>query len=66
MEVLANGKPVRVGDGATVAELLAHLGLAGRVVVVERNGEPVARTEADQVTLRDGDRLEIVRAVAGG
>ena len=66
MEVLANGKPVRVDDGATVAELLAHLGLAGRVVVVERNGEPIVRTEAGQVTLRDGDRLEIVRAVAGG
>jgi sulfur carrier protein len=34
--------------------------------VVERNGEALVRSEMDAVTLADGDRLELVRAVAGG
>jgi len=66
MEVVANGKPVEVADGATVADLLAHLGLGPRWVVVERNGEPVERARVATTTLIDGDRLELVRAVAGG
>jgi sulfur carrier protein len=66
MEVVANGRALEIDDDATVAMLLASLGLAGRVVVVERNGEPVERSALGAVVLRAGDRLEIVRAVAGG
>jgi len=64
--VLANGRPVDLPDGATVAELIECMGLAGRVVVVERNGEPVDRWAVAQTRLADGDRCEVVRAVAGG
>ena len=49
-----------------MADVLEVLGLAGRVVVVERNGEPVARSRVADVVLAQGDRLEVVRAVAGG
>ena len=35
-------------------------------VVVERNGEPLTPSEARESPLADGDRLEIVRIVAGG
>jgi len=35
-------------------------------VVVELNGEPLERARYDQVRLAPGDRLELVRAVAGG
>ena len=66
MEVLANGRPVSLPDGATVAALLDALGLTGRVVVVERNGEPVDRRTVGSTSLAPGDRCEIVRAVAGG
>ena len=66
MVVVANGDEVEVDDGATVADLLDQLGLGKRLVVVERNGEPVARAERATTVLRDGDRLELVRAVAGG
>jgi sulfur carrier protein len=66
MEVIANGRPVEMPDGATVADLLASLDLAGRVVVVERNGEPVERSRVATEILATGDRLEVVRAVAGG
>lgn len=66
MQVRANGDPVELGDGATVADLVAMLGLGGRWVLVERNGEPVRRAELASTVLADGDRLELVRAVAGG
>lgn len=66
MQVIANGRPVEVAEAATVAEVLEVLGLAGRVVVVERNGEPVERSLVGAVRVDAGDRLEIVRAVAGG
>jgi sulfur carrier protein len=64
--VIANGRPVDLAEGTTVAGLLETLGLTGRVVVVERNGEPVDRSAAGTTTLADGDRCEVVRAVAGG
>lgn len=66
MWVTANGEPVELDEGATVSDLLHRLGLGGRWVLVERNGEPVPRAELEVARLADGDRLELVRAVAGG
>jgi sulfur carrier protein len=66
VEVVANGKPVELADGATVVDLLERLGLGARWVVVEHNGKPVERVRMAATTLADGDRLELVRAVAGG
>jgi sulfur carrier protein len=66
MVVVANGDEVEVPDGASVADLLEQLGLGRRLIVVERNGEPVPRRELAATPLADGDRLELVRAVAGG
>ncbi|HZQ85424.1 MAG TPA: sulfur carrier protein ThiS [Acidimicrobiales bacterium] len=66
MIVTANGRPVDLPDGATVATLIDRMGLGGRVIVVERNGEPVDRRAVSQTRLADGDRCEVVRAVAGG
>ena len=66
MDVVVNGDAVVVPDGATVATLLEQLGLGARWVLVERNGEPVPRAEVASTSLRAGDRLELVRAVAGG
>jgi len=66
LRVTANGDAVELGDGATVDELLAQLGLGGRWVLVERNGEALNRRDLATTVLADGDRLELVRAVAGG
>ena len=52
--------------GATVTDLLAELGWAQRTVAVEHNGAALLRGEHAGVTLRDGDVVEIVKAVAGG
>ena len=66
MQVTANGDPLELPDGATVADLLTALGLGGKWVLVERNGQPVRRADLDATVLAEGDRLELVRAVAGG
>jgi sulfur carrier protein len=49
-----------------IAQLLEHMGLQGKRIAVERNGEIVPRSKFDQPMLGDGDRLEIVVAVGGG
>jgi sulfur carrier protein len=64
--VTANGRPVTLGDGATVEDLIGHLRLGAKWVLVERNGEPVERRRLGATVLAEGDRLELVRAVAGG
>ena len=66
MKVTANGDEVSLGDASTVMELLEQLGLGARWVLVERNGEPVERADIATTMLADGDRIELVRAVAGG
>ena len=66
LNVVVNGDDVSVPDGATVDDLLAQLQLGGKWVLVERNGEPVERRHLGTTVLAEGDRLELVRAVAGG
>ena len=64
--MVSNGRPVELPEGSTVTDLLTSLQLGGKWVLVERNGEPVERRLLDRTVLAHGDRLELVRAVAGG
>ena len=64
--VIANGKSVPMAAPTTLEAFLRTLGFHPRSVVVEHNGEAVAPSEFPQRTVNPGDRLEIVRVVAGG
>lgn len=64
--ITANGRPVPASLPCTIEEFLVAQQLLPRSVVVEHNGEAVAPSEFPQREVRDGDRLEIVRIVAGG
>ena len=66
MTARINGEARFVPDGSTIADLLESFGLPGKNVLVERNGEPVARDVFSQQTIREDDRLEIISMVAGG
>ena len=66
MEITANGGPVRLADGATLADLFEALGVRAKWVVVELIGDPVERPEMPSTVLHDCDPVELVRAVAGG
>ena len=64
--VIANGQPVEVRLPCSLEEFLVAQNLLPRSVVVELNGEAVAPSEFAQRRLKAGDRLEIVKIVAGG
>jgi thiamine biosynthesis protein ThiS len=64
--VTANGLPVEVELPCSLEQFLLGRQLLPRSVVVEHNGEAVAPSEFSRRLLRAGDRLEIVKIVAGG
>jgi sulfur carrier protein len=66
IEVMINGDPRQVEPEQTLAQYLVTLRLEPRAVVVERNGEIVARERLGETPLLEGDRLEIVQMMAGG
>ena len=67
MDVLiANGQPIEAALPCSIEEFLITQGLPPRSVVVEHNGEAVAPSEFSKRLLNAGDRLEIVKIVAGG
>jgi sulfur carrier protein len=66
VRVTANGREFEFDRSMTVAAFVRERALDPRYVVVERNGEPLERARYEDVELADGDRLELVRAVAGG
>ena len=67
MSITANGRAHELPDRpVTVADFIAGIGLAGKRIAIERNGEIVPRSRYGDITLADGDTLEIVGAVGGG
>ena len=64
--VIANGKPLDAKLPCSIEEFLVTQGLPPRSVVVEHNGDAVAPSEFSKRQLNPGDRLEIVKVVAGG
>jgi thiazole synthase len=66
MNIQLNGETRRIREARTVADLVAELGLDGRRLAVEHNGEIVPGGERPKRRLADGDRVEIVHAIGGG
>jgi sulfur carrier protein len=66
MNLVLNGEKRNMPGIGTVSELLDQLKLDGALVLVEQNGQVVQRTEFAVTYLADGDRIEIVKVVAGG
>jgi sulfur carrier protein len=66
LEIMVNGEPRDIPAPATLLELLAHLGLDPRMVVVELNREIVRRARLGETALADGDVVELVHFVGGG
>ncbi len=64
--VSINGEPRQLSANTTVAALIEEMGLTGKRIALERNGEIVARSTFVSQHLTAGDKLEIVVAVGGG
>jgi len=65
-QVTANGRMVEAKLPCSIEDFLVAQKLLPRSVVVEHNGEAVAPSEFPRRQLKAGDRLEIVKIVAGG
>ena len=66
MDILFNGTPRGLPEGAPVLTLLAEAGLLARRVAVEVNGEIVPKSLHASHVLNAGDAVEIVHALGGG
>jgi sulfur carrier protein len=66
MRLTVNGADHDLASDATVAAVLAALAVRGDGIAVALNDEVVPRAEHATRRLQDGDRLEIIVAVAGG
>ena len=66
MTVSVNGDDMTLPADATVVDLVARLGLAGKTVAVEVNRDVVPRATHAEHRLRPGDRIEVVSFVGGG
>ena len=64
--VVANGRPIESRLPCSIEAFLVAQNLLPRSVVVEHNGEAAAPSEFPRRQLHAGDRLEIVKIVAGG
>ena len=68
MNLVVNGEPRELPDGATVADAVRASGVPplarGLAVAVDR--EVVPGSQWDSTTLRDGQRVEVLQAVQGG
>jgi sulfur carrier protein len=64
--VIANGQKIEAKLPCTIEAFLVAQKMFPRSVVVELNGEAVTPSEFSSRTLKAGDRLEIVKIVAGG
>jgi len=66
LNITVNGEPRRVPAPATLDDLLRHLGLDARAVVVEHNRRIVRRPRLAETELTAGDAVELVHFVGGG
>ncbi len=63
--VKINGKSLGY-DGKTISDILELMGENKSRIAVELNEEIVPKSGYDEVTVKDGDIMEVVQFVGGG
>jgi len=66
MRIQVNGDEVEIQGASNVAELMEKYQMPPQSVLIEHNGKALHPREWRQRILENGDRIEIVRVVAGG
>jgi len=66
MNIILNGKPTEVAARRTIAGLIEDLDLPTTRVAVAVNRRVVPKGRHADTELSEGDRVEILHAVAGG
>ena len=66
MTISLNGEKADAGSAETIAELVERFQLSPQTVLIEHNGLALLRHEWPERPLAEGDRVELIRVVAGG
>ena len=66
MKIILNGRARSVRQPTTISTLVRELSLIPATLLIEHNGLALHREEWNSRALRDGDRVEFIRVVAGG
>ena len=66
VQIAVNGRPSQVADGTSLTDLVVGLGPRVGPVLAEPDGTALLRSELPAAVRADRDRLDLVRAVAGG
>ncbi len=66
MSITVNGEPRETAEGATIEDLLCAIGAGTGGIAVACNERVVQRSAYGVHRLAQGDRIEIIKAVAGG
>lgn len=66
MKATINGEARDLPDDLTLGALLELLGTPRAGIAVARNDRVVRKVDYDTHAIEDGDRIEIIKAVAGG
>lgn len=64
--MLLNGEPREVPAEIDIDRLLELFSLPKQRIAIEINNNVVRRTDWDQRTVQDGDKIEVVHFVGGG
>jgi thiamine biosynthesis protein ThiS len=66
MTISLNGEKAETRGAGTIAELMDRYGLLPQTLLIEHNGRALHRHEWPERSLTEGDRIELIRVVAGG
>jgi thiamine biosynthesis protein ThiS len=66
MTISLNGEKVDARGAQDIAQLVERFQLSAPTLMIEHNGVALHRREWSQRALCEGDRIELLRVVAGG
>jgi thiamine biosynthesis protein ThiS len=66
MTITLNGESRSVAAVTTIAALVRELNLVPATLLIEHNGLALHREDWNSRALREGDKIEFIRVVAGG
>ncbi len=66
ISVILNGSRRNLPEGSTISDCMLFLGIELDTVAIAVNGIVIAKSDFDELKIKEGDEVELVRPVSGG
>jgi sulfur carrier protein len=66
MIIIVNGKEQEIKDNSTIEGLLEKISQKNERIAIEINNEIISASNYNKFLLKNGDKIEIIKAVGGG